>query len=83
MKAHGKGFAAAVPADIFSSYKRHNCLPEARRFMGRVLKRLMPERAIEIEAPTVIEIIFRRKTKNFTFISATAARELHSARNAA
>lgn len=63
MKAHGKGFAAAVPADIFSSYKRHNCLPEARRFMGRVLKRLMPERAIEIEAPTVIEIIFHRKNK--------------------
>lgn len=61
MKAHGKGFAAAVPADIFSSYKRHCCLPEARRFMGRVLRRLMPERAIEVEAPTVIDVMFRRK----------------------
>ena len=61
MKAHGKGFAAAIPANIFSSYPHHYFLREARAFMGRVLKRLMPERAIDIEAPTVIAAMFRRK----------------------
>lgn len=61
MKAHGKGVAGAVPADIFSSYQRHGFLPEARRFMGRVLKRLMPSRFIEVEAPAVIDVQFRRR----------------------
>ena len=61
MKAHGKGFAAAIPADIFSSYPRHYFLREARAFIGRALKRLMPERAIEVEAPTVVAVMFRRK----------------------
>lgn len=61
MKRHGRGIAAAIPADFFTGYFRHYCLPEARRFLGRVLKRLLPERAVEVEAPTVVDVMFRRK----------------------
>ena len=58
---HGKGFAAALPADFFAGIKRHYFFPEARRFMGQLMKVLYPQREIEVDAPTVIDVMFRQK----------------------
>ena len=67
MKRHGRGMAAAIPADLFAGYVHHYCLPEARCFLGRVLKCLLPERAVEVEAPTVVDVMFRRKDGSLLF----------------
>lgn len=59
--SHEAGCAMAIPADIFTAYRKHYFLPEARKFIGRLMKRLYPEREIEVSAPTVIDVIFRKK----------------------
>lgn len=59
--ACGAGWAAAIPADFFTAYRKHYFLPECRKFIGRVMKRLYPEREIGVSAPTVMDVIFRRK----------------------
>lgn len=61
MKRHGRGWAAGIPAEIFSDYPRHFCMPELRAWVGRAMKRLLPERRIEVEAPTVIDVLFRQR----------------------
>ena len=57
----GAGSAAAVPAEFFAGWARHYYLPAARDFMARLVREIMPERAVEVEAPAVMDVMFRRK----------------------
>ena len=61
MTRHGRGSVIALPCDYFAAYANHYYLPEARKFAGRLMKRLIPLRDIEVEAPSVIDVIFRKK----------------------
>ena len=61
MTRHGRGSVIALPCDYFAAYAKHYYLPEARKFAGRLMKRLIPLRDIEVEAPSVIDVIFRKK----------------------
>ena len=58
---HGNGRVAALPANFFTAYRKHFFLPEARKFIGRLMARLYPVRDIEVTAPSVIDVMFRRK----------------------
>ena len=61
MAKHGKGRAIALPCDFFGAYPKHHYLPEARKFIQRLMKALMPVRDIDVQAPSVIDVIFRKK----------------------
>ena len=60
LSRHGKGTVIALPCNYFSAYFKHWYLPEARKFIARIMKRLIPRRDVEIEAPTVIDVILRK-----------------------
>lgn len=57
----GKGLIASIPSDYFIAYINHYSLPEARRFIGRIMRRLIPVRDIEVKAPTLVDVLFRKK----------------------
>ncbi|MBO4344847.1 MAG: alpha-L-fucosidase [Victivallales bacterium] len=57
----GRGTVISIPCDYFTAYERHYYLPEARKFIARLMKRLIPVRDIEVQAPTVIDVILRKK----------------------
>ena len=57
----GKGAVAVLPCDFFTSCRLNSFLPEIRRFLGRVMRRLYPARPVEICAPSVIDVQMRRR----------------------
>ena len=58
---HGRGSVIALPCDFFAAYANHYYLPEARKFIGRLMKLLIPLRDIGVEGPSLIDVIFRKK----------------------
>ena len=61
MTRRGKGTIVSIPCDYFSAYARHYYLPEARKFIARLMKRLIPVRDIDVQGPSLIDVILRRK----------------------
>ena len=57
---HGAGAVAAVPADLFFCYHEMR-IREYREFIQAIVRAIYPVREIEVEAPSVVDVMFRRK----------------------
>ena len=58
----GKGLVAYVPADLFRDFA-HNRYPMTRSFVGALVKRLLPDPEIRVEAPISVDVALRRRGK--------------------
>jgi hypothetical protein len=56
----GKGAVAYIPANICRDFA-HNRYPLTRAFLGQIARRLAGRRAIEVQAPTCVDVAYRQK----------------------
>jgi hypothetical protein len=56
----GKGAVAYIPADVFRDFNR-NRYPAVRVFIGEIMRALCGRLAIEVQAPTALDVVLRRQ----------------------
>ena len=61
LNRRGRGVVLSFPADCFAASRAGGCPSEFRRFVGQAMRRLLPERKVEVETSAPVDILLREK----------------------